>query len=340
MKWGAIHFLNLLALVPALVIFYVYVFQVKKRLRLRFADSAGAERLFPRPLRTRQKVRSGLIVCACAFLVVAIARPQFGATLGIEKRRGIDIIVAIDVSDSMLTEDVKPTRLAAAKREVSGLIKKLKGDRIGIVLFAGESFVQCPLTLDYEACSMFVQQIDAGYIPVGGTSVAKAVQAARDAFIKKERKHKVFILMTDGESHTGDAINEAEEAKREGIKIYTIGIGTPSGEPIPIRDEAGNVIGHKKDADGTPVVSKLDEYTLQKIALTTNGKYYRSTAGQLELDSIYDDISSMEKKELSDRVYTRYEERFKIPLILSWLLLAIEMCGVPKVSLRKKGAVS
>jgi len=254
----------------------------------------------------------------------SLARPQLGTRLTLMKREGVDIVIAMDCSLSMLAEDFRPSRLEKAKQEVNGLISRLRGDRVGLVAFAGAAFIQCPLTLDYSAAQMFLDIIDHRLIPQPGTAVGEAIRTSIKAFNQKERKYKVLILLTDGEDHDSDPLEAAEEAAAEGIRIYAIGIGSVQGEPIPMRNKRGKITGYKKDEEDNVVVSKLDETTLQKIALITGGKYYHATSGEMELDKIYDDISKMEKKELEGKLMTQYEDRYQIFLFLSILLLTVE----------------
>ena len=324
MHWGMPVYLNLLLLVPILIIFFIFAGISKRKKIKNFGDIALIEKLSVSKSVAKDRMRKVLIVIAVGFLILALARPQIGARLTMAKRYGVDMLVAIDTSSSMLARDIKPDRIEKAKLEISSLIDKLKGDRVGIMTFAGDSFVQCPLTLDYGAAKMFLSVIEPDMMPRPGTAIGNAVKAAIKAFTKKERKHKVLILLTDGEDHDTDPIGAAREAKKEGIVIYTIGIGTEKGEPIPIVDETGRIIGYKKDAKGEVVMTKLDEETLRKIALITDGGYYRATSAGFELDKIYDEISRMEKKELSDRLFTQYEDRFQYFLGIAFILLCVE----------------
>jgi Ca-activated chloride channel homolog len=275
-----------------------------------------------RDLRIR-KWKAACLVLSVSLLLVALARPQLGGKLTMTTRRGVDVLVALDISQSMLAEDMKPTRLAAAKREISSLFGRLRGDRVGLVIFAGAAFVQCPLTLDYQAAQLFLDNVDIDSIPVPGTAVAKAIERATDAFPEGTRKHKVLLLVTDGEDHIGDPLEAARRAKKEGLIIHAIGLGTPEGEPIPVRDEQGRLTGHLKGSGGDVVLSRLDETTLQRVALSTGGTYHRATAGQMELDAIYEMIEAMEEKTLADRLFTQYEERFQYPLFFAWALLLL-----------------
>ncbi len=324
MHWGSGIFLNFLLLIPILIIFFVFIsFKKRKSLDL-FGDKIVLEKLLLSKSIVKDRTKRILIIIGVTFLILALSRPQIGTRLTMAKRRGVDILIAMDTSTSMRARDIRPSRLEKAKLEVSSLIDKLRGDRIGILTFAGNSFIQCPVTLDYNAAKMFLNIIEPGMMQKPGTALGDAIKTAQSAFIKKERRHKVLILLTDGEDHDTNPTKAAEEAKREGIIIYTIGIGTKKGEPIPILNEKGRVSGYKKDKNNEVVMSRLDEATLQKIALVTDGKYYHATPREFELDKIYDEINKMEKKELSSRLFTQYEDRFQYFLIVALILLCVE----------------
>jgi len=241
------------------------------------------------------------------------------------KREGQDIMIALDLSLSMMAEDIKPNRLEKAKHEIGSLIEKLQGDRIGLIGFAGKAFIQCPLTLDYGAAKMFLDIMEPDLIPVPGTGLGEAIKKALESYVEKERKYKVLILITDGEDHLGEPLKVAKIAGQEGVVIYTVGVGSLQPEPIPMYDERGNDLGLKRDRNGEVVMTKLDELTLEKIALETGGKYYRATAGEVELDKIYDHISQMEKKSLASKQFTQFEERFQELLGLVLFLLILEV---------------
>lgn len=314
----------LLILLPLLITFYWLVFKMKRRAKERFGNLALIEKLSFSFSPKKQRWKVVLILLGTFFLLFSLARPQLGTKLTLMKREGVDMVIAIDVSLSMLAEDIKPSRLEKAKQEINGLISRMRGDRVGLVAFAGVSFIQCPLTLDYSAAKLFLDIIDVNLIPQPGTAIGDAIRTSIKAFNQKERKYKVLIILTDGEDHDSDPLGAAEEALKEGIRIYTIGIGSVQGEPIPIKDGRGQVTGFKKDKEGSVVVSRLDEVTLQKIALTTGGKYYHATSGEMELDKIYDEISKMEKKELEGKLMTQYEDRYQYFLLISVVLLTIE----------------
>ncbi len=318
------YFFHLYWLVPALILFFWWSFREKRRLLKRIGDEELVARLTGTVSRKKQVWKSVLVVLAVSLLILALADPQIGTRLVQVKRKGVDIFVALDVSKSMLAEDVPPNRLEKAKHEIATFIDHLNGDRIGLICFAGIAFVQCPLTLDYSAAKLFLSSVDTDVIPQPGTAIASAIRTAMKSFVTKEYKHKVLILITDGEDHEGDPVKAAKEAAQEGIVIYTIGIGSPQGAPIPEYDRYGNRIGYKKDRQGQIVTTKLDVLTLEKIAFETGGKYYISSTGESELEKIYGEISAMEKKELASRKFSQFEDRFQIFLLLALLVLVLE----------------
>ncbi len=306
--------------IPVLILFYVYAFKAKNRAMKRFGNLALLQKLSRNTSRGRQYGKIALLLGAVFFVVFALVRPQIGTKLEEVRREGVDVIVAMDVSNSMLAEDIPPSRLAKAKHEVSSFIERLRGDRIGLIAFAGDAFMQCPLTLDYGAAKIFLDIMDPELIEKPGTNISAAIAVAMQAFEQKERKHKVMVLITDGEDHSGKAVEIAEAASKEGIVIYCVGIGSVEGELIPLNNRGD----YKRDNKGELVMTKLDQLTLEKIALQTNGKYYRASTGEEELDRIYDEIFKMEKKELGSLTFSQFEDRFQILLALAIILVVIE----------------
>lgn len=318
------QFFQLFWLVPMLTVFFWYVFRQKAKAIERFGSPELMEKLTETTSKKRQRLKAALLILGSAVIIAGISRPQIGTRLEEVTREGQDIIVAIDVSKSMLAEDISPSRLEKAKHEIAGIIDKLQGDRIGIIAFAGEAFVQCPLTLDYGAAKLLLSVVNPDLIPLPGTNLSQAIAKAIETFERQERKYKVLIIITDGEDHAGEIEQYTEAAAREGIVIYTVGIGTPEGVPIPEFDKAGNRIGYIKDSEGQTVVTKLDELTLQKIAFATNGKYFNATPEESELDIIYEEISSGEKKEIGSMQFTQFEDRFQYFLGIFVLILVAE----------------
>ncbi|RMG62301.1 MAG: VWA domain-containing protein [Calditrichaeota bacterium] len=315
------EYFYLFILIPALAVFYGLAFAYKRRLLQRLGDPELVAKLTAQVSRRRQATKALLTLLAMALLILGLADPQIGTRLETVKRKGVDIFVALDVSRSMLAEDVPPNRLEKARHEIDNFIDLLQGDRIGLIVFSGLAFVQCPLTLDYSAAKLFLDEVEVGMVPQPGTNLSEAIKTAMRSFVSKELKHKVLILITDGESHEGDPVEVAKQASREGVVIYTIGIGSPQGAPIPEFDRYGNKVGYKKDREGRIVTTKLDVLTLEKIAFETGGKFYISSGGETELDKIYQEISRMEKKELASRQFTQFEDRFQVFLFLAFFVL-------------------
>ncbi|MDZ7266384.1 MAG: VWA domain-containing protein [candidate division KSB1 bacterium] len=318
--------LYLLFSLPLLMVFFYFVQRWRRAALARFGNLLLLEQLMPALSHKRRVWKQVLLLLALGFMILALARPQVGTALEEVKREGVDVMIAIDVSESMYAEDVPPNRLAKARHEVVSLIDKLQGDRVGLIAFAGEAFVQCPLTLDYGAAKIFLEVLEPGLIPTPGTALGKAIALALQSFENTERQYKVLILITDGESHDEDTMAMAAEAERQGVVIYTVGIGSTRGVPIPVVDAQGNRTGEfKRNRSGEVVVTKLDELTLEKIALQTGGKYHRASSGEAELDRIYEEIAQMEKKELASLKFSHYEERFQYVLPFALVLLLVEL---------------
>ncbi|MBN1479746.1 VWA domain-containing protein [candidate division KSB1 bacterium] len=332
LRFANSHLLYVLWLLPLLILFYIMAFKAKKRALVRFGTLDLMKKLSRNTSRGRQVAKVSLILISIGLLVFALARPQIGTKIEEVKREGVDILVAIDVSTSMLARDVTPSRLDKAKHEVESFIDRLRGDRIGLIAFSGVSFVQCPLTLDYGAAKIFLDIMDPELIPTPGTALGAAIQKAIETFDQQERKYKVLVLITDGEDHGEDVIKFAEEAERQGIVIYTVGIGSPQGEPIPETSSSG----FKKDQQGEVVITKLDEFTLEKIALQTGGKYFRATSGEDELDKIYSEISQMEKKELGSLQFSQFEDRFQYFVAFAMLLLLFEFILPERIKVKRE----
>jgi Ca-activated chloride channel family protein len=324
MRFGASFFLWFLFAVPVIAALLALDAHRRRRLLDRLGDRPLLERL-SRSLSVEKRIIKGLlVVVASAFLVLALARPQWGMKTETVRRRGVDVMIAVDTSLSMLSEDMKPNRLAQARSAIRGLFDLLEGDRVGLVAFSGTAYVACPLTLDYGAAAMFVDILDTDLLPVPGTAVAAALRAATDAFPKEEGRHKVIILVTDGEDHEGDIEAAVSEAAERGIIIHTVGVGATGGVPIPLRNARGDMTGYKEDREHRKVTSRLDEGALQSIAAATHGKYFRSTPEGIELEGVYEEIAAMDPKNMTSRTVTRFEERYIIPLGAALLLLGLE----------------
>ncbi len=317
--------LYLLALIPFMAAFLLWSIRKRKRLLERFGNPELMARLATGVSRRRRFVKALFLLTCMAFLAVALGRPQFGTRLQTVKREGQDIVVALDLSLSMLAEDVQPNRLRKAKHAIGGLIDRLRGDRIALVGFAGRAFVQCPLTLDYGAARTFLDSMDTDLIPVQGTVLNEAIEKSVSLFSEKEDKHKVIILVTDGEDHGGQAAEAAEKASDKGIVVFVVGVGSARGTPIPLRDEQGKPEGFKKDDGGEIVMTRLDESTLDAVAGATGGRYYRLSAGESEIGEIYDEVAGMDKKTVATQEFAQYQEQFQVFVAAALVLLTLEL---------------
>ena len=275
------------------------------------------------PSRSRSKgwVRLSLLSLALAFFILGLARPQTGAKLSEHRARGAEIIVALDVSNSMLAQDYSPNRLERAKLSIARLTEKLQDDRIGLVLFAGTSFVQLPVTTDYVSAKMFLGNIDTGSIPVQGTAIGDAIRLSIKSFSAQSEKSRVIVVISDGENHEDDPVEAAAQAAELGIKVYTIGVGSAEGQPIPQPDGSGLL----RDKDGEIVVTKLDEATLRAVAKAGGGAYIHAGGEEFGLNPIVDDIRRMEDEEFGSVVFEEYDEQYMYFLAVALLLLVIEM---------------
>ena len=321
MKFGNLHFLWILWLIPGIVFFYIWANQKKEKLIAGFVSSELKDRLLENVSARRTRYKMYFLILAVILLTFALIRPKWGFHWEEIKRRGVDIMIALDVSQSMLAEDAAPNRLERAKREIIDLLRIVEGDRVGLIAFAGASFVQCPLTLDYGAVRIFLKDISTNLIPIPGTAIGQSIEQAVGAFDKEYKKSRALILITDGEDHAGKPIEAAEKAAEEGVRIYPIGIGKEGGAPIPEKEKGG----FKKDRKGEVILTQIDEGSLQKIALATGGSYVRSVTGDLDLEKIYDDIhEKLEEKDLKSGKQKRFEERFQWPLFFAFLLLVWE----------------
>ena len=334
MRFGdPLYFYLLWCLVP-LIFFMVWGMRKKQQLTLKFCGNPLLSKLVHPGVEKRHRSKTIFVVLAILFLRLALTRPRWGYEWENLHQRGVDVIVALDVSSSMLAEDIKPNRLERAKRKISDLLDMMEGDRIGLVAFAGTSFVQCPLTLDYGAARLFLSAIDTQLIPVQGTALGNAIKTSVKAFRSQEKKSKALILITDGEDQTGKALSAAKSASDQGVKIYTIGIGGEIGAPLPNPSGAG---GFRKNQHGEVILSKLDETTLQQIALETGGSYVRSVTGDIDLNTIYKDQikKNIEKKELKSERRKIWQERFQWFIFIALIFLVAETCLSEKRSLEK-----
>lgn len=323
-QFGSTEALWAYVLVPALALFFWYSLKLKRSAIERFGESELVSRLSLTVSKKAQRWKMLLLVAAIALLVTALARPQFGSRVETVRREGQDIVVALDLSASMLAEDIAPNRLEKAKHAVGTLIRRLEGDRIGLVAFAGVAFVQSPLTVDYGAATLFLNAMNTSLMPVQGTNLAEALRASIEAFDAGEQQNRILIVITDGEDHEGEIEAAVEAANEEGIRIYTVGVGSPDGVPIPEFDNQGRRSGYKRDENGEVVTTRLDETTLEAIARETGGRYLRATPGENELDGLAEEIAEMAGREFEARQVTQYEEQYQFFLGFALLILVAE----------------
>jgi Ca-activated chloride channel homolog len=317
-------YLYALYVVPALAALFWYLIIRGNNLLGSFAQKKLQNILMPNFSRPKTILKYAILLLAITLLIISAADPQIGTSLQEVKQTGIDVYICLDVSLSMKADDIKPNRLEKAKYQISSLIKKLRGDRIGLAIFAGEAYVQFPLTTDYSAAGLFLNAVDFNSVPQPGTAIAAAVDLAVKSFDYRTSTQKVIVLITDGEDHEGDIDKSVNDATAKNIKIYCIGLGSPQGSPIPVNNAQGQAVDFKKDNEGNTVITKLDEPILQHIASIGNGKYFRGTNYEDHLDKIYSDLSNMQKAEFGVKKITQYEDRFYYFLAPAIILLLIE----------------
>lgn len=317
-------FLYALFAVPALVVMLVHADKRKQAELEKFVGGHLGDSLAPGRSWRKNLLKGALKTGGLALLIFAVAGPRFGNQLVKVEREGIDLVIALDTSLSMLAEDMLPNRLDRAKQEIVDLIRGLHGDRVGVVVFAGSAFALCPLTVDYDAALMFVRSVDVDVVSEPGTALEKAIEQSAALFEESSKRDRAIILVTDGENHQGDPTKQAREAGEKGIKIYTIGIGNPTGELIPERGTDGSVEGYKKDKRGETVLTRLDERTLQQIASAGKGKYLPATREGLELKVLYNEIAGMDQKKIKGEFVERKKERFWVFLAGALLFLALD----------------
>ena len=324
MKFAQLPWLNLFWLIAGLGAFLWWAFRYKETKMQHFAQAHLLNDIAKSRYKKRELFKTFLLMGVFVFAVLALARPQWGFQWQEVKRQGLDLIIAIDTSRSMLTEDVKPNRLERAKLAVKDLIVKLRGDRIGLVAFSGSSFLTCPLTVDYGGFLLALEDLGPYTVSQGGTSLETAIYEGIKGYEKIPSQYKALIIITDGENLQGDPLRAAKKAKEKGIKIFCIGIGTPEGELIRVPTEKGEY-EFLKDKEGNFVKSRLEEQVLKDLALETNGAYVRATGAQFGLDYLYETrLSKMEKRDIEEKMRKQYTERFQFPLALGLLLLVIE----------------
>jgi Ca-activated chloride channel homolog len=315
-------YLYLLLLLPVMMLLYIVNEIRKRRARRRLGESRLVSSLMPELSDSRSVIKFILLLLAVFSGIILLARPQFGSRIEDVKKQGVEVIIALDVSNSMLAEDIQPDRLSRAKQAISRLVDNLDNDKIGLIIFAGDAYTQIPITTDYVSAKMFLSEISPEMVPKQGTAIGAAINLGVRSFSPGEGKSKALIIITDGENHEDNPVSAAEEAAKAGVVIYTIGIGSTEGVPIPV-----TLNGRKdylKDASGNTVITKLDEDILKKIAMSANGSYVRASNTNIGLDQIYSDIKKMKKQDLESSQYTEYNDQFQIFAAMALFFLIAE----------------
>lgn len=309
-------------LIPLLTALYILSRIMRKRALKKFGESGIVRQLTPSVSAGRPLLKFILGMVALALFIAGAARPQFGSRLKQVKRQGVEIIIALDVSNSMMAEDIKPNRLERAKRAIDRLISKLRDDKIGLIVFAGDAYTQLPITTDYNSAQLFLASVNTQVVPKQGTAIGAAIDLAMRSFTPDPAPGKAIIIITDGENHEDDAVAAAEEAHKQGIVVHTIGMGLPQGAPIPVvRGDRGD---YRRDKEGKVVMTRLDEATLEKVSSAGGGLYIRANTAQVGLDELFDEINTMQKSEIEARQFSEYEEQFQYFFAAGLLLLFLE----------------
>ena len=335
MSFGIPQFLYLLAALPVLVLFVRWALSRRTALMRRIGDPALVGRLSPAANGKLRILRFTLWFVAVTLLIVALARPQWGSDIEIVEQGGVQVMVALDISRSMLVQDLKPNRLDRAKLEISSLISHLEGDEVGIVLFSGASFIQFPLTSDYATARTYLNHASPNAISRQGTVIAEAIDTAMVGFSNERESQRIIVIMTDGENHEDDPITAARRAAEEGAVIYTVGFGSPDGGPVPEFDDQGNITGFRQNAQGLTVNSRIDEIALQQIADSGGGRYFRA-AERGAMADLADEIRSFQDEALQSEFNQRKVERFQLFLLAGALCLVLVEVMADSLLLRRR----
>jgi len=311
-----------LLIIPILTVFFIWSRIARKRALRRFGDDEIMKFLMPFASKNRPRFKFFILMLALAFIILGIARPQYGSKLKKVKREGVELIIALDVSNSMLAEDIQPNRLDRSKLAISRLVDKLKNDKIGLIVFAGDAYTQLPITGDYNSAKLFLNSVSTQIVPKQGTAIGAAIGLGMRSFTSSSKANKAIIVITDGENHEDDAISAAKNAVENGIVVHTIGMGLPQGSPIPVL--RNGVKEYLKDNRENVVITKLNETMLEQIAAAGNGIYVRANNAQVGLNTLFDEINKLEKTEMESLVYSDYEDQFQYFFAIGMLLILIE----------------
>ena len=313
----------LFAAAPLLMVLFRLFVRWKKKSLLIFGKIEIIQQLFPDVSNTRPSVKFWIRWVAFVMLIIGLCGPLIGSKLEEVKRKGSDIIICLDVSNSMLAEDLLPNRLERAKQAINRLIDKLEGDRIGLVVFAGDAYTQLPITTDYAAAKLFLTQISTDIVPKQGTAIGAAIDLATTSFTDTIKKNSAIVIITDGENHEDDAIESAKSATEQGVKVYTIGMGSEQGTPIPIYNN-GAKVGYRQDHSGQTIMTKLNSVMLEDIAEAGKGKFIHATNSDDGLSIMLKELNSLDKKEFKAKMYTSFENQYQLFIAIALVLLLID----------------
>lgn len=313
-------FLYLLIIIPVIIVIRLLEMRKRKLKLKKFGDLSLLKQLMPDVSSSRKSLKFWLMIAALALLIVMLARPQMGTKISQEKRKGIEVIISLDISNSMRAEDVVPSRLDKSKMLVENMVDNFTNDKVGIVVFAGDAFIQLPITSDYVSAKMFLQNTDPSLIATQGTDLAGAIELSSKSFTQQDKVGRAILIITDGEDHEGGAIEAAEKARKNGIRVFVLGVGSTKGSPVP--DGNG---GYMKDNSGQEVISALNEEMCKQVAQAGGGAYIHVDNTSLAQRQLNDELTKLQKGDISSVVYSEYDEQFQAVGILVLILLIIEM---------------
>lgn len=313
-------FLYLLIIIPVIIVIRLLEMRKRKLKLKKFGDLSLLKQLMPDVSSSRKSLKFWLMIAALALLIVMLARPQMGTKISQEKRKGIEVIISLDISNSMRAEDVVPSRLDKSKMLVENMVDNFTNDKVGLVVFAGDAFIQLPITSDYVSAKMFLQNTDPSLIATQGTDLAGAIELSSKSFTQQDKVGRAILIITDGEDHEGGAIEAAEKARKNGIRVFVLGVGSTKGSPVP--DGNG---GYMKDNSGQEVISALNEGMCKQVAQAGGGAYIHVDNTSLAQRQLNDELTKLQKGDISSVVYSEYDEQFQAVGILVLILLIIEM---------------
>lgn len=322
-RFAHIEYLYALAIIPFLALLYIAIRIRRKKALNKFGEPEIIKELMPSASTFRPILKFTLWMLALSSVIIAVAQPQFGSKLKTEKRKGVELMIALDVSNSMLAEDIQPNRLERSKRAISNLVDQLQDDKLGLIVFAGNAYTQLPITSDYSSAKLFLGSVNTKIVPQQGTAIGAAIRLATNSFSPQFEGNKAIIIITDGENHEDNAVDAAKQALEQGIKVHTIGMGSPQGGPIPVANEYGQT-DYRKDKSGQTIITKLNEPMLQEIAAAGEGVYIRANSSQAGLNAIYKEIEKMNAGELESKSYSEYAEQYQWFILLALFFLLLD----------------